>query len=165
MYQHTSVLVQSKFIHIQRGKTWSPNPIYSADAGQFRAYSQRLPMPGGWVPTVWDFRPFHGKDDGTPNRIAFISIGSSDDIIKELEFQPKKVAPGVILSHSQFYRQQQSWFAWLLCLDHSDTVVYPVSLFLDETRNYSQLRRLSRQVLSSLGRSDNQTHTRFGAKQ
>ena len=86
-------------------------------------------MPGGWVPTIWDFRPFQSRDNGTPNRVAFVSIGLNNIADEELEFKPKKVDSGIIFSHSQFYYQQQGWLSWLMCLEHTDTMIYPVSFF------------------------------------
>jgi hypothetical protein len=86
-------------------------------------------MPGGWVPTIWDFRPSRNSNTRIYSRVAFISIGSTREADEELEFQPKKVASDIIFSNSQFYYKQQGWISWLMCLEHADTVIYPVSSF------------------------------------
>jgi hypothetical protein len=82
------------------------------------------------MPTIWGFHSFQSRDVGNPRRVAFISIGTIGDDVEELDFQPKEVASDVIFSNSQFYKQRRSWTARPLCLEHSDTVVYPVSVFV-----------------------------------
>lgn len=102
------------------------NPSLSIYNG-FRACSPRLPMPGSWVSPLWDFRPFHSRDNGIPSRVAFISIGSNMVADEDLAFEPKKVSSEFKLRNSQLYRQQQGWLSWLLCFAHTGTVIYPVT--------------------------------------